>query len=230
MGAMGPGTAALLGGAGLGLDLYGQNQAKKQAKADRKAVERQNAEQRKQDAWTNLISVAGGNSPTGYRNAQALPGIPQVDFGGALGDAGQLLSNYRSGQAQTERQAALDAQAAKTQQDTANYRQTMTDLQRTRIDNADRAARESQDLSRQRLYLDQDMQLLDQANKMNTPATPLTPSQQMDMLELKIASGKATPEEMASYESYRQARTPSSSAKPASGDPFLEQYRIDPLR
>ncbi len=76
--------ASLIGGTGM--SLYQQGQSRKDAK---KAQE----EQKRQDAWSNLISIVGGRGPTGMTPVSV---APQVDYAGALSTLGQGAAGVQS--------------------------------------------------------------------------------------------------------------------------------------
>lgn len=75
-----------LGAAGLASSLYGQNQARKDAK---KAAEKQ----RKMDLMQMILQVSGGQGISGVNPSAPLP---VVDAGGAMTGAGELARRYAS--------------------------------------------------------------------------------------------------------------------------------------
>lgn len=174
---MGVATAAAF----TALNLYQQQQARKQAKDDRAAARRANEQARKQDAWTNLIQVAGGGSPSGYRSENPLPSIPGYDFAGTLMDAASMVTaaqdreaKQQTAQREAERQARLDAQAANESAAIQQYRTDTLDLRRQEMANARQAAYD-------RMAIDETNRVLDfnarQQQAASKPPTKPTMSQ-----------------------------------------------------
>lgn len=91
-----PGAALAVQAISSGMSLYDQQRARKEAK---KATE----EQRKQDAWTQLMAAAGGQ---GVVRPTPISEAPTVNYGGALAQIGSSLGSF------SDKQAA-SAQAAK---------------------------------------------------------------------------------------------------------------------
>jgi hypothetical protein len=83
---------ALLQGASIVANLFGQNKANKAAK-------KANRKQKEQDAFSNFLNIVAGGRGTQPSQVQPEPGI---DFGPALGGAGNILSGINAAQASTE--------------------------------------------------------------------------------------------------------------------------------
>lgn len=212
------------------LSLYQQEQARKQAKGARADVERQNEAQRKQDAWSNLISVAGGGSPQGYRSESPLPSVPGYDFAGTLLNSANLVTaaqdraaSQETAKAQAERQARLDAQAAADSQSQRDWRSSMIDLQQQKAADAKQAAYDRMAVDETNRVLDFNARQQELASK--PPAA--TPKPTMTQAEAQFFSA-LPPEEQAAYlrDVRYGKRTSSTTSTPEdfSSDPLIAPF------